>query len=94
MRVDLSVSNVVLGVIVFGLLAATLFVSPGFFSIDEVIYFTGADALQRNSSLFVDNSFAKFGSEDLNIWFLVQGQHGLTPQYPVGSAILGASRSG
>ncbi len=90
MRVDHSVSGIVLGAVVLALLVATPFVSTGFFSLDEVIYFAGADALFRDGSLFVDNGFDEFGSEDLRIWFLVQGQHGLTPQYPVGTALLGA----
>lgn len=90
MRVDFSVSGIVLGVVALSLLAAIPFVSGGFFSIDEVIYFASADALQRDGTFFVQNGFDEFGSEDLKIWFLVQGKYGLTPQYPVGTALLGA----
>ena len=90
MRVDLSVSAIVLAGIALALLLALPFVSSGFFSIDEFIYYAGADSLFRDGSLFVDNGFYELGSENLKIWFLVQGSHGLTPQYPVGTAIIGA----
>src|SRR6056297_2775806 len=63
--------------------------SDGLFTIDELIYLISADALARDGALTVDNGFSQFGSEDLNLWFLVEGPNGLAPQYPPGVAILG-----
>ncbi len=63
-------------------------VSSGLFTIDELIYLISADALATEGSLTVDNGFSTFGSNDLKLWFLIDGPNGLTPQYPPGLAAL------
>ncbi|MDJ1006802.1 MAG: hypothetical protein QNJ13_03175 [Paracoccaceae bacterium] len=65
-------------------------VSSGMFTIDEVIYLFSAEAMANRGSLTVDNGYGTFGAEDLRIWFLVDGPNGLAPQYPPGTAVLGA----
>lgn len=74
----------------FALLAAAFVVSPGLFTIDEVIYYAGAEALRNDYSLVVENGFSQLHAEGLKLWLLVEGPSGLVPQYPVGSAFLGA----
>jgi hypothetical protein len=71
-------------------LAAAFMVSPGFFSIDEAIYYLGARTIAEGGSLGLDNGYHQFHSESLRLRFLVDGPQGLTPQYPVGSALLAA----
>ena len=72
------------------LIIGAVFASPGLFTIDEIIYLMGADAFARTGSFAVDNGWETFGAAPLKLWFLVDGPNGLTPQYPVGTAILGA----
>lgn len=77
------------------LLAVTLFaaafvVSPGLFTVDEVIFKLGSLAILQNSSFVVENGWSEFASEDLRLWLLVNGPAGLVPQYPAGHAVLGA----
>lgn len=72
------------------LLVCAFLVSPGLFNIDEFIVLAGAKSLLSSGALAVQNGWPEFSSPDLSLWLLVQGPHGLTPQYPVGSAVLGA----
>jgi hypothetical protein len=73
------------------ILIAAFLVSPGFFSIDEAIYYLGGRALAEGGSLGIhNNGFEQFHSEALKLRFLVDGPQGLTPQYPAGSALLAA----
>ena len=71
------------------LMGGLLVASNGFFIVDEVIYFVGAQAYQATGSFFIDNGFGEFGSNDLRMWLLRGRPEGLTPQYPPGSATLG-----
>lgn len=71
------------------ILASVFLVSSGFFSIDEAIYYLGARAVAEHGSFAIDNGYAQFHAESLKLRFLVDGPHGLTPQYPAGSALLG-----
>ncbi|MCR9150536.1 MAG: hypothetical protein NXH83_10205 [Rhodobacteraceae bacterium] len=71
-------------------LAGVFLVPSGFFNIDEAIHFLGADSLRRTGSFATDNGFAEFGSDNLKLWFLVEGQGGLVPQYPAGHAVFGS----
>jgi hypothetical protein len=64
--------------------------SAGFFNIDEVIYFMGADAFRSTGSFVVDNGQADIRADELRLWLLIDGPAGLVPQYPPGSAIAGA----
>lgn len=64
-------------------------VSSGLFTIDEFIYLISTDAMASRGSLTVENGYGQFASEDLRLWFLVNGPNGLAPQYPPGLAILG-----
>ncbi|MXU63817.1 glycosyltransferase family 39 protein [Oceanomicrobium pacificus] len=68
--------------------AAYVLASPGFFIIDEVIYFIGADALARDGTFSIQNGIETFPSEDMHAWLLVEGPLGLTPQYPIGTSLL------
>lgn len=72
------------------LLAGLFVVSPGIFNIDEFVEFAGAKAFLATGSFAVPNGLPRFASPDLNLWILVAGPHGLTPQYPPGVAVLGA----
>lgn len=72
------------------LLLAALFASDGFFNLDEVIYFAALAALETSGHFAISNGFEEFGSDDLRLWFFVNGPNGLVPQYPVGSALIGA----
>ncbi|HET9810659.1 MAG TPA: glycosyltransferase family 39 protein, partial [Sphingomicrobium sp.] len=71
------------------ILLGALVASPGFFSIDEAIYYLGARAVAEWGSLGLENGYHQFHSESLRLRFLIDGPQGLTPQYPAGSAILG-----
>lgn len=72
------------------IVAGAFLVSDGFFTIDEVVYYMGAEALWRDGSLTVENGFAAFGSKDLQLLLLSNGPGGLAPQYPIGLTALGA----
>ncbi len=72
------------------ILALSFVVSDGFFTIDELIYFLGAEAFAKTGFFAVENGYSTFQSEDLRLWFLVDGPNGLVPQYPPGMAVLGA----
>jgi hypothetical protein len=77
------------------LILGACFASTGFYIIDEVIYVTAADTLLSSQSLFIENGFEEFRSRDLRwIDLLVYGTEGLVPQYPVGSAVVGAGLIG
>ena len=75
-------------VLVFAILAAS--VSPGFFTIDEFIVYSGAQAMLDHGSFAVANGAEGLSSQQLRLIILVEGEHGLVPQYPPGPAILGA----
>lgn len=72
------------------LLALTAVASPGMFNIDEFVLFAGAQALASNGAFTVTNGWPQFVSPDLELWLLVTGPNGLTPQYPPGVAVAGA----
>ncbi len=72
------------------LLALAFAISPGLYTIDELVYLIGAETMARTGTLSVENGWPAFGSDALKLWFLVDGPNGLAPQYPVGSALLGA----
>lgn len=73
------------------LVALGLLLSPtGFYSIDEGLYYAGAETLWRTGDFVVENGFAEFGSINQKLWFLVEGPRGLVPQYPAGHAVIGA----
>lgn len=72
------------------LLAAAPLVSVGFFSGDEAVYFMGAHAFWTSGEYAVQNGYEAFASDDLKLWLLIDGPSGLVPQYPVGTALLGA----
>lgn len=72
------------------LILIAVFASPGFYNVDETVYFMAAHALFSTGSLGVENGFEAFGSNDLKIWLLIAGPSGLAPQYPAGSAIAAA----
>ncbi len=75
-------------VLIFGALVLTA--STGFFTIDEFVVFAGVDALANRGSLFVANGAPELVSGQLRLWLLVEGEKGLVPQYPPGTAIVGA----
>lgn len=70
------------------ILIGAFFVSPGFFTIDETIYYLGARSVAEHGALGFDNGYAQFHSESLKLTLLIEGPQGLTPQYPAGSAVL------
>ncbi|MEL6167664.1 MAG: hypothetical protein AAFR35_03175 [Pseudomonadota bacterium] len=72
------------------LVGGAFLASDGFFTIDELIYWLGADALATTGTFAVENGYERFGSDDLRLWFLIDGPTGLVPQYPPGSAWIGA----
>lgn len=77
-------------VLLVGLLLLGAFVvSSGAYSIDEVVYLAGAQAFHQGGSLVVENGYRVFGSDHLLLWLMRDGPNGVTPQYPVGTAILG-----
>lgn len=80
----------ILAPIGIAMLAFAFLVSPGMFIIDEFIVFSGAKALLSNGAFHVDNGWSQFLSPDQKLWLLVSGPGGLVPQYPVGSAVVGA----
>ncbi len=73
-----------------GLILLAGFGSDGFFNLDEVIYFMGADAFRATGGFAVANGQADIGADELRLWLLVDGAGGLVPQYPPGSAVAGA----
>ena len=68
--------------------AATFLMSPGLFTIDEYIYYSGAKAF-AGGGIVVPNSLEGANTHQLRLWVLVDGPNGLVPQYPIGSAVLG-----
>lgn len=78
-----------LGALIIAFTLALFALSPGFFTIDEFIYFAGADAFANSHSFVVSNGPRDWHSEQLQLQLLVPGPSGLTPQYPPGTAILG-----
>lgn len=77
-----------IAVLLFGTLALTA--STGFFTIDEFIVFAGVEAVASHGSLYVANGLPGLVSHQLQLWILVAGENGLVPQYPPGSALVGA----
>lgn len=71
-------------------LTAVLVASDGFFSVDEVVYFLGAQTLALTGGFAIPNGFSEFASPDLRILLLSEGPGGLVPQYPAGTALAGA----
>ena len=71
------------------LLVGAVFVSPGFFIIDEVVYVLGLDAFARTGGYVVENGYDLFGANDFKIWLLQKGAGGIVSQYPAGTAWAG-----
>ena len=85
-----AASNRCLWAISLGLLLYAIFRAKlGYFTVDEVIYLFAADTFRTGGGLILANGFDRFSSVDLN-WshMLATGPHGLTSQYPAGSAVL------
>ncbi|MDJ1018251.1 MAG: hypothetical protein QNJ35_17205, partial [Paracoccaceae bacterium] len=80
---------VLLGISAF-LLLAGFQVSIGVFTMDESVYFLGADVFRTTGGFILDNGFDRFGSTDLT-WtgFLRVGPNGMTTQYPPGMSVIG-----
>lgn len=72
------------------MLGAWFVVSDGLYNIDEFVLLSGARAFWENGNFVISNGFEGAASEDLEMWILVDGPSGLVPQYPPGSAIVGA----
>lgn len=72
------------------LLLGAALMPAGFFNIDEVLHFAGAEALWRTGGFTIDNGYGQFGAEELKLFYLVEGPGGLVPQYPAGHAFLAA----
>lgn len=64
--------------------------STGLFNVDEVITYAGANAFRGSGTFVVWNGFDAFQFASLRLGILVDGPRGLVPQYPVGTAIVGA----
>ncbi len=79
-----------LGILLVVFFGATFLLSPGQFTLDEFIYYAGAEAVQRSGSFVVQNGGTSLSSEQLELLILVSGPNGLVPQYPIGTALLGA----
>lgn len=79
----------VAGIALAWLVLASL-VSSMPFTIDEAIYVLGAEAMTDRLSVTVQNGYERFGSDTLDLRFLVPGPAGLTPQYPSGFFVLTA----
>ncbi|SET84198.1 hypothetical protein [Oceanicella actignis] len=63
---------------------------PGPFTVDDFFYIVSARRIWQGAWPVFDNGFADLGAEELKLWFLVEGPRGLTPQYPLGFALLAA----
>ncbi|MEM1351689.1 MAG: hypothetical protein AAGF27_05060 [Pseudomonadota bacterium] len=61
--------------------------SQGFFIIDEAVYWAGVEAFWRTGTFIVANGQESFASENLRLWLFSDGPKGLTPQYPIGTAV-------
>ncbi len=81
-------SNLLLGVLSFAILAFSLMVSDGYFSVDEFVYFLSAETFARDLSWVIVNGPERFVSDDLVFFNLVSGPNGVVSQYPVGSTLL------
>ncbi|MEL6644637.1 MAG: glycosyltransferase family 39 protein [Pseudomonadota bacterium] len=71
-------------------LLGAAFMPPGFISVDEFVYHLGARALVETGGFATSNGLETFDSSDLVFLNMVNGPNGLVPQYPVGSALVGA----
>ena len=71
------------------ILIGAFFVSDGLFTLDELIYLAGAQAM-ADGQIAIANGYEQYGSDALRMWLLVEGPHGLVPQYPPGPSLLGA----
>lgn len=72
------------------IVAGTTLVATGGFIIDEMIYVIGAHAIMETGGFAFDNGWSEYRSPDLLLWLMLQGPNGIVPQYPPGTAILGA----
>lgn len=77
-------------IIIVAFVAVTFVTSPGLYTIDEFIYYVGAYSQSESGDFAITNLGNQFKSDDLNLVLLVSGPQGYTPQYPIGTAILGA----
>ncbi|MDU8943256.1 glycosyltransferase family 39 protein [Ovoidimarina sediminis] len=84
-----ALQGIVLG-LGFLVIAGTAIAAVGGFIIDEMIYVLGAHALSEAGSFAVENGWTTFRSDDLLLWLTVNGPNGVAPQYPPGTAVLGA----
>src|SRR5699024_2397766 len=78
--------------LVIGLLS--LIASDGLYILDQLIIAASVEALHANHSLTYENGYETFCAESLKLWLFVSGPHGLVPQYPIGSTLLGAALFG
>ena len=81
---------VILSAIVAGLITLAATASAGLYNIDEVMYLLSAESLHNSGSWVVQNGRDAFTSDDLRVWLLVDGPHGLVSQYPVGASLAAA----
>lgn len=72
------------------IIAIAFAASDGLFIIDELIYFLGTNSLIDHGSLTVQTGYDQFHSSGLRLLFLIEGAHGLVPQYPPGYSVLTA----
>ena len=82
-------SKTSVGVLAILIALGAYYASVGTFNIDEIIYLKAVDAFYSHHYLIVNNGYDIFKSASLKLAWLVVGPHGLTPQYPAGTAILG-----
>lgn len=64
--------------------------SDGLFIADELIYYLGTQSIVHHGSFVVHTGYEQFHSSGLRLLFLVDGAHGMVPQYPPGYAVLAA----
>lgn len=79
-----------IAVVSAALVLAAVFASSGFFTIDEAIYALGVEAARGSGGFVVANGYERFGSDNLTVWLLIAGPHGLVSQYPAGTGWFGA----
>lgn len=86
--------TLVLAVLSILIVLCAFVVSDGLYNLDEFVIASSVEALHSKGSLVIENGYGKFASESLKLMLLVDGPHGLVPQYPVGTTALGASLMG
>ena len=82
-----TIALALIGLMIVGM---AFIVSDGLFTVDEVVYYLGAKTMADNLSFVFENGYDVYGSNNLIILTTVVGPSGLVPQYPVGTAVIGA----